>query len=1106
MQPQQLPIISNDASGALSSSEPASSDSPYWRSLDQLDGAPEFEQHLHREFPQAASEFPDGVSRRRWLKLMSASLALSGAAGCRYGPDEIASLVIREPNTVPGVPRQYATNFELAGRAVSLLVTNVDGRPIKTDGNPDHPQMKASEPNDLSGGKERFASAGTDVFTQGCVLGLYDPDRTSKVTHRVGDKVEDSSWEAFAAYAKTQGEALASNGGQSLAILMSPSLSPTVNRLIGSIAQALPKAIVCQYTSVEDGYQRAAATAAAGQPAELMLDLSEAKIICCLDSDPLGNDPNSLVYSRQFSKGREPVAGKMNRLYSIESRYSITGSSSDSRLPVRSSQMGGFLAKLTAKVDELLAGGSVAKEADEAFDTIESAEVKIARTIDAMADDLVANKGSAVVYAGAHLSPEVQAAALQLNNKLGNIGTTVLLRPSRTIIDGVEPVGIEQLQEKLISGAVDNVWILGDNPAYTTPASLDLGKSLSELEHVVYFSDFQDETAENSAWVLPLAHPLESWGDVSASDGTYGVCQPQILPLLGGKSVIDILSSLAGSQATGEAVIKETASELASDLNSRGWKELLHDGFLPDSAAQSLTATISDEPAELDAKLDIESFENGDLEVVFTVSDTLYDGRFAKNVWLQELPQAITKLTWDNAAHISPSMAKKLNIKQGEIVKLVCEDRTLELPAFLVPGTAVGTIVAHIGYGRVCRDEAINSDEQVIVGSDVGPLRTLDNKFVLTGVEARATARPYKLATTQDHFAIDELGLKEVEKRAPRLVREGTLEKIEEHAASYVKDLGIHSPPLESLWTEPMATFEAEDAIEYQWGMTIDLNKCTGCNSCVVACQAENNISVVGKEQVSRGREMSWIRVDRYFRGDRDAPQMVHQPVACAHCETAPCEQVCPVAATVHTEEGINAMAYNRCIGTRYCGNNCPYKVRRFNYFNYNTEYGYFYGWQQRGKLEEASRKLQQLVLNPEVTVRGRGVMEKCTYCIQRVQNGKIGARNEGRLVEDGEIQSACQTACPTQAITFGNIKDPNSQVAKLQHSPRAYDMLAELNIKPRTRYLARVRNTHPLLQTTDQREPYEPHDHGESHSDDHASDPTGEHGSEEAGKENTAH
>ncbi len=1106
MQPQ-LPITSNN--------EPASSDSPYWRSLDQLDGSPEFEQHLHREFPQAASEFPDGVSRRRWLKLMSASLALSGAAGCRYGPQEIASLVIREPNTVPGVPRQYATNFELAGRAVNLLVTNVDGRPIKTDGNPDHPLMKATEPNDLSHGKSRFASAGTDVFTQGCVLGLYDPDRASEVTQRQDGSVNASSWEAFAAYAQQHGETLAASEGESFAILMSPSLSPTVNRLVGEIAKALPKTTVCQYSSAEDGYQRDAATQAAGKPAELMLDLSEAKVICCLDSDPLGSDPNMLVYSRQFSKGREPVTGKMNRLYAVESRYSTTGASADSRLAIRSSQMGAFLAKLASKVDELLAGGSVAEEAEKPFDEIDSA-AKLERTVDAMASDLVANKGAAVVYAGAHLSTDVQLAALKLNAKLENIGKTVHLRPSRVGIEGVQPVSVDQLSSKLTSGEIDSVLILGDNPVYTTPSDVDLGAALEKLEHVVYLADFVDETAEKSAWVLPLAHQLESWGDVLSSDGTYGVCQPQILPLLGGKSTIDILAMLSGSELSGEGLIKETVSQVASNMTGRGWKQLLHDGFLADSASDPIDASVStDDMPELDGTIELENFENGDLEVVFATSDTLYDGRFAKNVWLQELPQSITKLTWDNAALISPKTAKSLNIEQGQIVKLVCDGRELKLPAFLVPGTAIGTIVAHLGYGRVCRDEAVDSDEQVTVGQDVGSLRTLDSKSILSGVEARATGIPYKLATTQDHFAIDELGLSEVEKRAPRLVREGTLEKIEEHAEDYVKDLGIHSPPLESLWEEPINTFEQKDEIEYQWGMTIDLNKCTGCNSCVVACQAENNISVVGKEQVSRGREMHWIRVDRYFRGERDAPQMVHQPVACAHCETAPCEQVCPVAATVHTEEGINAMAYNRCIGTRYCANNCPYKVRRFNYFNYNTEYGYFYGWQQRGKLEEASRKLQQLVLNPEVSVRGRGVMEKCTYCIQRVQNGKITARGEGRMVEDGEIQSACQTACPTQAITFGNIKDPNSAVAKLQHSPRAYDMLAELNIKPRTRYLARVRNTHPLLQTSDQRKPYEPHDHGhgEGHGEEHGDGNHGAaaHGAEDHadgdhGKENAAH
>ncbi len=1092
MQSKQLPITN-----ARDESAGHGEQGGYWRSIDQLDGNPEFEQFLHREFPQAASEFPEGVSRRRWLKLMSASLALGGAAGCRYGPNEIASQVIRTPNTVPGVPKQYATNFELAGRAVQLLVSNVDGRPIKADGNPDHPLMKATEPRDIAGEKKRFASAGTDVFSQACVLGLYDPDRASRVGKRVDGKLSNSSWEEFAEYLKEHAPSLGKGG--KLGILMSPSLSPTVNRLVGQIVKAFPDATLAQYQSTEDSYQREAATTAAGKPAELHLNLGDAKVICCLDSDLLGNDANMAVYSRQFSKNREPVSGKMNRLYAVESRFSVTGSSADSRLALRSSQIGALLNRLEDRVDELLGGATAAASSEDeaAFDKIDANE-KLERIVEAMAEDLVKHKEHGVVSVGGHQPLDVQLAAMRLNKKLGNIGKTVLLMPSRASIDVAEVASLKDLASKIDSGNIDNVWILGDNPVYTSTGDVDLKSSLEGLDHVVYFAEFEDETAQVSSWTLPLANPLESWGDVLAADGTYGVCQPQILPLLGGKSIVDILAMIAGEEKTAEQLVQETvAATQGGGLSKRDWQKVLHDGFLPESASAPITEASIDDDVKPVGTLDLESVENGSLEVVFTTSDTLYDGRFAKNVWLQELPQAITKLVWDNAALVSPTTADKLNLKQGEMVKLVAGGTELQVPVFLVPGHAAGSISVALGYGRVCRDEAVDSNEQVTIGQDVSQLRSTDAKFILTKVEARATGRPYKLATTQDHFAIDELGKQEVEKRAPRLVREGTLEKVEEHGQDYVKGLGIHSPPLKSLWDEPIDAFEKDETVEYQWGMTIDLNKCTGCNSCVVACQSENNISVVGKEQVSRGREMHWIRVDRYYRGERDAPQMVHQPMACAHCETAPCEQVCPVAATVHTEEGINAMAYNRCIGTRYCANNCPYKVRRFNYFNYTTEYGYFYGWQQKGKLEEASRKLQQLVLNPEVSVRGRGVMEKCTYCIQRVQNGKIESRRENRSIEDGEVQSACQAACPTQAITFGNINDENSEVSKLQHSPRAYDLLAELNIKPRTRYLARVRNTHPRLQTSDQRAEFVPprghDDHGEHEEGEHADGAHGE-------------
>lgn len=1019
-------------------------------------------------------------------------MALGGVAGCRYGPFEFAAFVARPENTIPGVPKHYATNFELAGRAVHLLVSNMDGRPIKIDGNPLHPVMKASEPNDISGGKERFASAGTDVFSQGCVLGLYDPDRARQVARRTEGELVGATWDEFAAYAAGRLEDLKQSQGASLALLMAPSLSPSVKRLVAETVQAFPQATVATYSAIDDSAAVKAFTQAAGQPAELLLQLDAAKVICCLDSDLLGNDPNMVAYSRQFAKGRSPEPGQMNRLYAVESRYSVTGGAADSRLPLQSSQMGAFLSKLEQRVDELLAGGQAvaASEGDKPFDALEPGE-QLSRFVEAMAEDLVANQGAGVVSVGSHQPFDVQVAALRINKKLGNMGKTAMLMPSRSAIEGVTSVGLSDLLGKIDGGQVRSVWILGDNPVYASPGSL-LGDALKELNDVVYFAEFMDETAMVSSWAVPLAHPLESWGDVLAVDGSYGMGQPQILPLLGGKSAIEILSLLHGKSLSGEEIVRQTADGVAGHpLTSRQWRDALHEGHLVGPAARSLDCGNVEAPAPMGV-LTPGEFEDGNLEVVFTPSDTLYDGRFAKNVWMQELPQAMTKLTWDNAAIVGPKTAQKLNLRQGarsgtEKVLLKHGDRSIELPVFIMPGQAAGSITVHLGYGRVCRDEAIDSDEQVAVGVDVSPLRGLDNAHILTGVSAIATSAPYELATTQDHFAIEPRGIEVTKERAAILVREGTVEQMEAGGQGFVEHLGTHHPKLESLWQEPIETLEGDATVPYQWGMTIDLNKCTGCNSCVVACQAENNIAVVGKEQVKRGREMHWIRVDRYFRGDVETPKIVSQPVACVHCETAPCEQVCPVAATVHTEEGINAMAYNRCVGTRYCANNCPYKVRRFNYFNYNTEYGYFYGWEQRGKLEEASRKLQQLVLNPEVTVRGRGVMEKCTYCIQRVQAGKISARAEGRAVQDGEIQSACQTACPTQAIVFGDLKDETSKVSQLQKDPRAYAMLAELNIKPRTLYLARVRNTHPRLKTEDQLVEAHHDGHGEHAGEDHS-------------------
>ncbi|MEM7560095.1 MAG: molybdopterin oxidoreductase, partial [Planctomycetota bacterium] len=757
--------------------------------------------------------------------------------------------------------------------------------------------MTSTETYDLSNGKELFASAGTDVFAQGCVLGLYDPDRCQRVAKRGESGLEDSSWDEFATYAAKELEALKGSKGEKLALLMSPSLSPSLKRMVQQVVAALPMLTLVEYSSVDDSAQRSACSKVAGAPAELLFNLDGAKTICCLDSDLLSGDPNGIVYSRQFSRGRTPVAGKMNRLYSVESSYTVTGSAADSRFPLLSSQIGPFIAKLEKRVEEFMAGRQVPAGGDDekAFNLVDKKE-QLERFVDAMAEDLVANQGHCVVSVGAHQPYEVQAAALRLNKKLGNFGKTVMFMPDRRVIPGVEAASLADLSSKLDSGAVDHVWVLGDNPAYCAPGELPIEKQLSDLEHVVYFAEYEDETAKASTWVLPLAHQLESWLDVTGVDGSYGVGQPQILPLLGGKGILELLSIVLGAEVAGDKIVRETADLVAGkELTSRQWRETLHQGFMEGVSATALPGGDVEDLA-LPGELTPGEFDPGKLEVFFAPSDTVYDGRFAKNVWLQELPQPMTKIVWDNAAIVSPKTAERLGLEQGErsmttTVKLIVDDRGVELPVFIMPGQAAGGITVHLGYGRVCRDEAVDSDEEVVVGSNVSPIRSKSNSHIQTGVRALPTSKPFKLATTQDHFAIEDHGLEITKERASILVREGTIEQVEHEG--YVEHLGTHHPPLESLWEEPIGgQFKHDPTVPYQWGMVVDLNKCMGCNACVIACQAENNIPVVGKEQVSRGREMHWVRIDRYFRGDRETPKIVSQPVSCMHCETAPCEQV----------------------------------------------------------------------------------------------------------------------------------------------------------------------------------------------------------------------
>ncbi len=1095
----------------------------YFRSLDELQQTPEFEQFLSREFPQAASEFPEGVSRRRWLQMMSASLALGGVAGCRYNREEIAAFVVRPEGRFEGVAQYFATNFEWAGRAVHALVTCREGRPLKVDGNADHPAYALSQPTDFSENK-KLRSAGTDAFTQASILSLYDQDRIAGVLLRtspgkapkrfvIADKKADpddhknslKSWEVFGEYVADQRTKLGASGGEGLAVIYEPSRSPSVRRMLAEVVKTYPKATLVRYESVFSGNVGKAIDAAGAGKASMVFDLEQAKVIVSLDADLLGADSNAVHYSRQFANHRSPSGAWMNRMYCVESQYSVTGSAADFRLALQSSQIPALLRKIEEAVD----AGAIIEDKSEAvpFNELKGAE-RVNRAIECIASDLLANKGSSVLAVGSHHAMAVQLAAIRINAKLGNIGKTVNLYEVGNELAGVSSIKLDEF----VARAKDfkSLWILTPNPVFTLAGDVKLAEAIRTIGDSVYLSNYDDETADHCAWTVPATHPLEAWGDVQASDGVLSIGQPMISPLLvGSKSMIEFLAIMLNmSEVDGQKIVMETASRvLGASISERDWKESLHVGFVAGTGGKKFSGELkadgktvtggglSANPYVLPEEEIRLELNRTKLEVVFYPSDSVYDGRLGNNGWLQELPQPITKLTWDNAAICSIGTANQLGLKQGELVGLRLGDAVVKLPVFLVPGHAEGSFTVNIGYGRSKSKGGIVGGA---VGTNLAPFRRWNQAAIYTGIEAIGTTEPYRLATTQDHFALDEMGMSEQAKRSPQLIREGTLDEYKSDPSFTGKTVEQHFKN-DSLWKEPKVDEN------YKWGMTIDLNKCTGCNACVVACQAENNVPIVGKEQVIRGREMHWLRIDRYFQCDQVAmskanesfkdpidAKIVTQPMACAHCETAPCEEVCPVAATVHTEEGINAMAYNRCIGTRYCGNNCPYKVRRFNYFNYNTEYGYYYGWQDNR--EKASQKLQSLVLNPEVTVRGRGVMEKCTYCIQRVQNGKIQSRTKGDgRVHDGDIRSACQEACPSHAIVFGDLNDKSSRVYQSQNDSRAYAVLEELNIKPRTRYLSRIRNVPKRLATAIQKTPVRPGGH-HGHGDDHSHE-SGDHG-----------
>jgi MoCo/4Fe-4S cofactor protein with predicted Tat translocation signal len=975
----------------------------YWRSLSQIKDLPEYRAALEREFSEGASELPEGVTRRELMMLVGASLSLAGLAGCRRPVEEIVPYVTAPEEIVPGVPRYYATTMPFRRSAYGLIVESHEGRPTKVEGNPSHPSTVGASSSRV----------------QASVLGLYDPDRSQSIMLKGARK----SWSDFVTAWGQLSQAHVGDGGASLAVLSESFSSPTLARLVSELRTRFPKLQWATYDAVSDENRLAGLRQATGRDVDLLLRLDRASVILCLDADPLLTDPEAIRHARGFADGRRAAAsgGAMNRLYAVEGVYSLTGAMADHRLRLESRQIAAFVTSLAARLGATGASSQAAADVS-GMDP---------RWIDAVAKDLLANRGKALIIAGERQPAGVHAAVCALNAYLGNTGTTVTYYETKdAALPSVSSLG--SLVSAMKGGVVQTLVILGGNPVFDAPADLDFAAALAKVPHSIAIGHTVDETSSSAEWHIPRAHYLESWGDARAAGGTLSVVQPLILPLFGGRTPVEVLGLMVGDKdRAGYDIVRDTWKPILGEAEfDKKWNRVLHDGLL---AKSELAEVVPSVKGESFAELARAAGSASGLEIVFVASPSLHDGRFANDGWLQELPDPLTKLTWDNPALVSPKTAESLGLASEDVIRLDYAGRSLELPVSILPGMADGVVALTLGYGRK-RAGRVGSG----VGFDTFTIRSSTAPGFDNDVKLTRLGRTYPLSATQDHGSME----------GRPLVRESTVAELRSAKKEEARPgaLGVfeEEPEHFSLWKE-----HSYDQ-GHQWGMTIDLNACIGCNACMTACQSENNVPVVGKIQVAKQREMHWIRVDRYFSGDPSgSPEVVFQPVPCMHCEDAPCEQVCPVAATVHDGEGLNVMVYNRCIGTRYCSNNCPYKVRRFNFFNFTKD----------------TPDILKLAMNPDVTVRARGVMEKCTYCTQRISRAKIDAKLAGRELRDGDIKTACQQACPASAIEFGDLRDASSRVANAKADPRNYALLDELNTKPRTTYLSKVRNPNPDLE-----------------------------------------
>jgi len=927
------------------------------------------------------------MDRRELLKFGGVSLALAGLTACTRQPAEKIVPYVRQPEEiVPGKPLFFATAMTLGGYATGLLVESNMGRPTKAEGNPLHP-----------------ASLGaTDAFSQAALYGLYDPDRSETVTYLE----EIRAWPAFLSAMRNALEKAKERKGRGLRLMTETVGSPTLSAQLRALMMELPEARWHQWEPANRDNVWAGAAAAFGQPLDTVVQFSDADVILSLDADFLACGPGHLRSVREFSaRRRSRERGRMNRLYAVESTPGVTGACADHRQPMRAADVETF-----ARSVAVLVG-------------VGSASVQPTPFARAVAEDLKAHRQRSLVLAGDGQPPAVHALAHAMNAALENAGSTVSYIDPVPARPESQAESLQRLVADMEAGEVETLIILGGNPVFTAPADVPFAKALEKVRLRAHLSPYQDETSALCQWHVPEAHFLESWSDARAFDGTASIVQPLIAPLYGGRTAHEAVAALTNQpeRSSHEIVRDYWKDKLGPDFEA-SWRRALHDGVIAGTASAPKSVAVRPQITRSPAQPITPS-----LEIVFRPDPTIYDGRFANNAWLQELPKPITKLTWDNALLLSPLTAGRLGVVSNEVVRLKYRGRSIEAPVWILPGHAEESATLHLGYGRTHAGKFGSK-----TGFNTYALLTADALAGGAGLEIARTGRRYDLVTTQQHQTM--------EGRA--LVRAGTLDEYEKNPR-FAKEIVEAPGPSDS-------AYPPYPAHEYAWAMAIDLNACTGCNACVVACQAENNVPVVGKHEVSRGRAMHWIRVDRYFEGDPANPRTFHQPVPCMHCENAPCELVCPVAATAHSAEGLNDMVYNRCVGTRYCSNNCPYKVRRFNFFHYATQF---------------RAPSMRMLSNPDVTVRWRGVMEKCTYCVQRINGAKIASEKENRRVQDGEIVTACQQACPAGAIVFGNLRDPESRVAKMKATPVNYGLLEDLGTRPRTTYLAAVHNPNPAVE-----------------------------------------